>query len=426
MPVTRPWPQPRQGGAGARPPARPRPRPGRRRRRGPGRRAGAALFLCAHQVTARAGRPRAAARRESSPRRCGPRGGPGARAASVARPSERARREPRQSPRRRRRFRPGRSAAPSRPLPPPPVVGPSTRLVDLAAPEQPLSPHDPARSASTRSRDVSGPAGRHRLPRPPGGHARRRRHQGAGAEPARRRRRATRFLREGQNLQKVTGDYTARVHGVVRGRCPTSSWSASTGPRCTPSSRRPGRSTTARCSRAPRSRSPRARGPARGRHHPPRPQARQRPADLGRAEGRRLRHRPGRRADPPHAGREHGRHAGYWSHRAGHRQRRPSRHRRVGLGLLCGVRRPRRPPLRRRQHPRHRAAHPRRPRGRGVRRGAPALPRGSSRCCAVPRPRMRPTGERDGAALLRLLDRSRTTSAVGHAGWDRLVGGGVR
>jgi hypothetical protein len=33
---------------------------------------------------------------------------------------------------------------------------------------------------------------------------------------------------------------------------------------------------------------------------------------------------------------------------------------------------------------------------------------------------------RDGAALLRLLDRSGATSAVGHAGWDRLVGGGVR
>ena len=100
-------------------------------------------------------------------------------------------------------------------MPPPPVIGPSTRLVDLATPEQPLHPHDPRSVGdyTLTGRLGSGGMGTVYLGHRAGTH-------GVVAikvlaphllddVDAR-----TRFLREGQTLQKVTGDYTARVLGV--------------------------------------------------------------------------------------------------------------------------------------------------------------------------------------------------------------------
>jgi len=99
------------------------------------------------------------------------------------------------------------------PTPHPPTA--ATRLVDMAPPEQPLTPHDPRTVGEYQltGRLGSGGMGTVYL-----GHR-------AGVTgsvaikvlaphllddvDAR-----TRFLREGQTLQKVTGDYTARVHGV--------------------------------------------------------------------------------------------------------------------------------------------------------------------------------------------------------------------
>ena len=105
-------------------------------------------------------------------------------------------------------------------MPPRSTVAPhpptaATRLVDMAPPEQPLAPHDPRTVGEYQltGRLGSGGMGTVYL-----GHR-------AGVTgsvaikvlaphllddvDAR-----TRFLREGQTLQKVTGDYTARVHGV--------------------------------------------------------------------------------------------------------------------------------------------------------------------------------------------------------------------
>ncbi|HSK59544.1 MAG TPA: hypothetical protein VK935_10875, partial [Actinomycetospora sp.] len=120
----------------------------------PGVGLGAALFLLAHQVVARIGRPRACREAPVVPEAL--------RAARLPPVRERrllrARRAPRpeQAPDQARPGLPpplsgpalGRSVPPpsSRPatraMPPPPVIGPSTRLVDLATPEQPLHPHD--------------------------------------------------------------------------------------------------------------------------------------------------------------------------------------------------------------------------------------------------------------------------------------------
>ncbi|MDD7920967.1 serine/threonine-protein kinase [Actinomycetospora callitridis] len=185
----------------------------------PGVGLGAALFLLAHQVTARAGRPRACREAPVVPEAL--------RAARLPPVRERrllrARRNGREPDVSRAQIAPpapsglARSVPPppSRPLPPPPVVGPSTRLVDLAAPEQPLSPHDPRSVGeyTLTGRLGSGGMGTVYLGHRAGTH-------GVVAikvlaphllddVDAR-----TRFLREGQTLQKVTGDYTARVHGV--------------------------------------------------------------------------------------------------------------------------------------------------------------------------------------------------------------------
>ena len=122
--------------------------------------------------------------------------------------------------------RPAARPGTPRPATPAPVPGPprvptphpptaATRLVDMATPEQPLTPHDPRTVGEYQltGRLGSGGMGTVYL-----GHR-------AGVTgsvaikvlaphllddvDAR-----TRFLREGQTLQKVTGDYTARVHGV--------------------------------------------------------------------------------------------------------------------------------------------------------------------------------------------------------------------
>lgn len=200
----------------------------------------AGLFLLGHQLTVRAVRPRACtvapilpealiAARLPGPKerrlirsRRGPAPGlPGAAAPpNGARPVSSRRARDSANP-------PARTAAP-RPEPVRPSSGPSprpvsaatpptaaTRLVDMAPPEQPLTPHDPRTVAEYQltGRLGSGGMGTVYL-----GHR-------AGVTgsvaikvlaphllddvDAR-----TRFLREGQTLQKVTGDYTARVHGV--------------------------------------------------------------------------------------------------------------------------------------------------------------------------------------------------------------------
>ena len=183
----------------------------------------AGLFLLAHQIVARAGRARAcreapvvpealrAARlpavkerrllraRRALPPPAPPNGPPMPAAAPVAaRPP----------------TPPSRSPRPA--VPPTPVVpGPSTRLIDLAAPEQALLPHDPR---SVGEYTLTGRLGSGGMGTVYLGHR-------AGTTgvvavkvlaphllddvDAR-----TRFLREGQTLQKVTGDYTARVLGV--------------------------------------------------------------------------------------------------------------------------------------------------------------------------------------------------------------------
>jgi hypothetical protein len=182
--------------------------------------AAAGLFLLGHQVVARAGRARAC------------------REAPVVPEALRAARLPAVRERRLLRARkalpapappngpPMPAAAPARPPTPPsrPVrpgaptpgaLGPSTRLIDLAAPELPLLPHDPR---SVGEYTLTGRLGSGGMGTVYLGHR-------AGTTgvvavkvlaphllddvDAR-----TRFLREGQTLQKVTGDYTARVLGV--------------------------------------------------------------------------------------------------------------------------------------------------------------------------------------------------------------------
>ncbi|WP_433785066.1 serine/threonine-protein kinase [Actinomycetospora sp. CA-101289] len=192
----------------------------------PGVALGAALFLLAHQVVARIGRPRACREAPVVPEAL--------RAARLPPVRERrllrARRPRPETPEPVRPALPpgppgpvlGRSVPPpaaSRPptraMPPPPVIGPSTRLVDLATPEQPLLPHDPRSVGdyTLTGRLGSGGMGTVYLGHRAGTH-------GVVAikvlaphllddVDAR-----TRFLREGQTLQKVTGDYTARVLGV--------------------------------------------------------------------------------------------------------------------------------------------------------------------------------------------------------------------
>ncbi|GAA4867296.1 serine/threonine-protein kinase [Actinomycetospora straminea] len=184
----------------------------------PGVALGAALFLLSHQIVTRIGRPSAC------------------REAPVVPEALRAARLPAVKERRLLRARrprgedapalpspspapapsgPPRSMPPRVPVPPPPVVGPSTRLVDLAAPEQPLTPHDPRSVGeyALTGRLGSGGMGTVYLGHRAGTH-------GSVAikvlaphllddVDAR-----TRFLREGQTLQKVTGDYTARVYSV--------------------------------------------------------------------------------------------------------------------------------------------------------------------------------------------------------------------
>ncbi len=201
----------------------------------------AGLFLLGHQLTARAMRPRACtvapvlpealrAARLPGPKerrlirsRRGPAPGlPGAAAPpNGARPASSG--PPRDAAR-----PPGRPGTPRPSAPgPAPVGGPlrptatphpptaATRLVDMAPAEQPLTPHDPRTVGEYQltGRLGSGGMGTVYL-----GHR-------AGVTgsvaikvlaphllddvDAR-----TRFLREGQTLQKVTGDYTARVHGV--------------------------------------------------------------------------------------------------------------------------------------------------------------------------------------------------------------------
>jgi serine/threonine protein kinase len=183
---------------------------------------GAALFLLAHGVVTRVARPRAcreapvvpealraarlpavkerrllrARRAKEQPEL--PASPPSAPAPVPAAPAPRV----------------GRSV-PSRSAPPPPGVGPSTRLIDMAAPEQPLTPHDPRSVGdyTLTGRLGSGGMGTVYLGHRAGTH-------GVVAikvlaphllddVDAR-----TRFLREGQTLQKVTGDYTARIYSV--------------------------------------------------------------------------------------------------------------------------------------------------------------------------------------------------------------------
>ncbi|GAA4919807.1 serine/threonine protein kinase [Actinomycetospora succinea] len=188
----------------------------------PGVGLGAALFLLAHQLVTRTQRPRACREAPVVPEAL--------RAARL--PAVKERRLLRARRDKEKQLEPAPPAAPasvpaapaprrglSMPSrsapPPPPAVGPSTRLVDMAAPEQPLTPHDPRSVGeyTLTGRLGSGGMGTVYLGHRAGTH-------GVVAikvlaphllddVDAR-----TRFLREGQTLQKVTGDYTARVHGV--------------------------------------------------------------------------------------------------------------------------------------------------------------------------------------------------------------------
>ncbi|PVZ09485.1 serine/threonine-protein kinase [Actinomycetospora cinnamomea] len=188
----------------------------------PGVGLGALLFLLAHQVVARIGRPRACREAPVVPEALRAARLPPVRerrllrARRAARPDQQV--APAPAPSRPPGPMVGRSVPPA-PRPPtrvaPPVVGPSTRLVDLATPEQPLTPHDPRSVGeyTLTGRLGSGGMGTVYLGHRAGTH-------GVVAikvlaphllddVDAR-----TRFLREGQTLQKVTGDYTARVLGV--------------------------------------------------------------------------------------------------------------------------------------------------------------------------------------------------------------------
>lgn len=192
----------------------------------PGVGLGAAFFLLAHGIVTRVGRPRACREAPVVPEAL--------RAARLPAVKERrllrARRakEKEQLPSSAQAAPPSAPAPvpappaprrglsmPSRSAPPPPAVGPSTRLVDMAAPEQPLTPHDPRTVGdyTLTGRLGSGGMGTVYLGHRAGTH-------GVVAVKvlaphllddvdAR-----TRFLREGQTLQKVTGDYTARVYSV--------------------------------------------------------------------------------------------------------------------------------------------------------------------------------------------------------------------
>ncbi|MDL5154597.1 serine/threonine-protein kinase [Actinomycetospora termitidis] len=190
----------------------------------------AGLFLLGHQLTVRAMRPRLCAvapvlpealraarlpgpkeRRLIRSRR-GPAPGPGATGPAPARPPA--------GPDRAVAAAGGPRSGPGRTPPPRPTAAPrppttATRLIDMAPPEQPLTPHDPRTVGEYQltGRLGSGGMGTVYL-----GHR-----AGTAGQvaikvlaphllddvDAR-----TRFLREGQTLQKVTGDYTARVHGV--------------------------------------------------------------------------------------------------------------------------------------------------------------------------------------------------------------------
>ncbi|GAA4853620.1 hypothetical protein GCM10023201_54060 [Actinomycetospora corticicola] len=192
----------------------------------------AGLYLLGHQMTLRALRPklctmapalpealRAARLPDPKERRLirsrrGPAPAVGAAGATGARPPTAARPIPPAGP----RSGPGRTPPPVAPprstaAPRPPTT--ATRLIDMAPPEQPLNPHDPRTVGEYQltGRLGSGGMGTVYL-----GHR-----AGTAGQvaikvlaphllddvDAR-----TRFLREGQTLQKVTGDYTARVLGV--------------------------------------------------------------------------------------------------------------------------------------------------------------------------------------------------------------------
>ncbi|MEJ2869652.1 protein kinase [Actinomycetospora sp. OC33-EN08] len=202
----------------------------------------AGLFLLGHQITVRAMRPRLCAaapvlpealraarlpgpkerrlirsRRGPAPGLPGAATGSGARPATAARPSGAAGGGPDRplaaaaGP----RSGPGRTPPPPRSTAAPRPPTTATRLIDMAPPEQPLTPHDPRTVGEYQltGRLGSGGMGTVYL-----GHR-----AGTAGQvaikvlaphllddvDAR-----TRFLREGQTLQKVTGDYTARVHGV--------------------------------------------------------------------------------------------------------------------------------------------------------------------------------------------------------------------
>ncbi|MCD2188396.1 serine/threonine-protein kinase [Actinomycetospora soli] len=188
----------------------------------------AGLFLLGHQMTVRAMRPKLCAEAPVLPEalraaklpdpkerrlirsRQGPApslGAAGARPPTAARPAA-VPAGPRSGPGRTPPPVPRSTAAPR-----PPTT--ATRLIDMAPPEQPLTPHDPRTVGEYQltGRLGSGGMGTVYL-----GHR-----AGTAGQvaikvlaphllddvDAR-----TRFLREGQTLQKVTGDYTARVLGV--------------------------------------------------------------------------------------------------------------------------------------------------------------------------------------------------------------------
>lgn len=194
----------------------------------------AGLFLLGHQLTARAMRPRTCTVAPVLPealraaRLPGPkerrlirsRRGPAPGLPGASGPPQQPARPASSGPPRNATARPPRPSTPGPAVPPRPTAAPhpptaATRLVDLAPPEQPLTPHDPRTVGEYQltGRLGSGGMGTVYL-----GHR-------AGVNgsvaikvlaphllddvDAR-----TRFLREGQTLQKVTGDYTARVHGV--------------------------------------------------------------------------------------------------------------------------------------------------------------------------------------------------------------------